>query len=356
MMETCLAKEFARNTSKVRYDMANDCFWICDDTTGIWKKDYDNIKLMKKINQFVSNFSTEIQYKLIDIKDENIRNILQLTINSISDWLKISQNVDLLIKKIKVEPNLTIMDESYFTNNPDNLLFKNDIILNLRNGIIQCTYLDKITDQQKLNIKFGLYDSKKNRKIRDIFNIIKTETMRKRYIKYLANALFGLNSKRIMLNYGGNGKNILMEILSKILGSCCKSLDNHLLYLDKDHSLDRIHKKRFAIFDGVAEKIDPNIIQNLTNNSQNTDEGFNTQNCEYFHTSIFVNSTKHTIKNLFKNCDATVKNRILTTEFIETEKDVDLIFVQENAIHIIWYLLKNSEMFHYDYLLNFLVE
>lgn len=355
-IETYLVEQFLNYCrSYVKYETLNDSFWISDHT-GIWQKDHQDTGLRNKLSQYQSMLSQEVPYELLKVKDTTTRKTMQSRYQLILKWLKQSENVNLLIKQIKNQQNIQFNDSTmYFNHDPDYILFKNHIVLNFRTGCFQRYVAPKnrIANNRMLLVNFKQINKQDIAAIDSLFNrLIKDTTQRQDFIDFLKNALFGLNKKRIMMNTGGNGKDIFMQIFLSICGTYCLSIEDTVLYNAEPNPsiLRNLHQNRIVSFDVEnLNKVKLNIMKALTCTHELIDHSIHFQEPEYFffsQASIFFNC--HDGLNEFINnleSDA-VKNRIMITEFEHVDSGATVLSQQCN-INLISYLLMKFERFDF---------
>lgn len=352
--EGCLAKRFVKYFGHcIKYETTNDCFWICDEDTGIWEKDHQNARLRNKITRYKSILSQEIPYELIMIQDSVTRTKLKSKYDLLLQWFEKSQNVDILIKQIKNQRIIQLNESStYFNNNPDYILCENGVVLNFRNGNAERYVHPKlrIANNRVLKINFKQINKQEIEDTDSFFNyMIKDKTERQSFINFLIDALFGLNKKRIMINTGGNGKDIFMKIFIQICGTYCLSIQDTLLYNDKTNPsiLRKIHQHRIVSIDVAnLDKVKPNVIKGLTCTFDLIDATINPEESQHFfysQASIFWNCKDPVIEFINNLENDAIRNRIMITKF-ENVNDKDS---KQSNINIISYLLLKCNRFNF---------
>jgi len=320
-----------------------DVFFYADPNSGIWKKDFENLTLMKMIKtEFPKRIHDEFQTQIS--KNENIFIkdffLSKDHVHAMLKWLKQPKYIKTLINKLKKQN--VVNDLSHFNINPNLILFKNDVVFDLKSKkIIKVNWSDMIANNQQLNVSFESEDVGKIATIAEIFNeIIVNDESKLIFVKYLFQSLFGIKSKQIMLNIGGNYKTIIMDVFVKILG-------NYAIKCDEFPTILQWEQARVIVTHKKKVNLNPHYhaIRDVTGGQ------------ELPARRIYESDKITPIKaSYFANCDEIIneesgftdyatRNRTLKTQFkadtdVKFEILIDDKFVPEYGTQFIHYLLK----------------
>ena len=220
-LKVLLLKKFKSYFQKIRYIKDLDVFFYVDLKSGIWKMDHRNLILKKTIEiDFPKKIHDDFQIRISNNEENQfIRDILSLKdkLDMILEWLQQSRHIKTFINELKDE---IFVNVSYFNADPNLLLFKNDVVFDLRlKKVVNVDWTDMVADNQSLNVSFEPEDDDKIAILADIFNkIILREKERANFVKFLFDSLSEFKLKEIMLNFDGKYKKIIISLFMDILG------------------------------------------------------------------------------------------------------------------------------------------
>ena len=353
--KTLLLEKFKSYFPTIRYIKDLDVFFYAHPKSGIWKvarnlilKKTIKIELSKKI---YDEFQVQISN---DEENTYIRDMFLLKgkVDKMVKLLQSSKHVEILINELKNQ--IFINDLSHFNADPNLILFKNDVVIDLTSKkVVNVHWTDMIANNQQLNVSFEPEDDDKIATLANVFNeIIACNESRENFVKLLFESLSGFKSKRFMLNLGGNYKTIIMDIFVNILGTygirTSAEITKPFKFFEKI-DWDTFKQLRAVVFD-VETLNEMQIRKNLINNREfDCNYGYRhlyepSNDVSPFRATFFVNCDQFIVKTM-DYIDYAMENRMLKTQF-RTDTDVKFEvlfndkFVTEYGMQFIHYLFK----------------
>ena len=370
-----LLKKFKSYYPTIRYIRNLDVFFYVDSKSGIWKMDHRNLILKKMIKiDFPKRIYDDFQTRISNNEENQfIRDVLSLKdkLDTTLEWLQQSRNVMMFINELKYE--IFFNDLSSFNADPNLILFKNDVVIDLRlKKVVNVHWTDMVANNQSLNISFEPEDNDKITLLANIFNeIILCKKEKAEFLRFLFDALSGFKPKKFMLNFGGKYKTIIMDIFVNILGTYAMKpsykTTNALKfrfsdkYDEYEYEFEKIFCKRKedVVRFNQSHVI---VIDNLRLEDLHIMKGLTASN-EYharllFEPIIALSPSKATYfviydeidlkQNELRPLDEAIRNRILKTKF-KTQEDANFEalfndkFIAEYGMQLIHYLFKFSD-------------
>lgn len=352
--KTLLLEKFRLYFPTFRYIKVLDAFFYADPKSGIWKIDSRNLILKKTIKiEFSKKLYNEFQTQISnDEENKFIRDIFSLkdALDEILKWLQQSKHVKTFINELKNQ--ISINDLSYFNVDPNLILFKNDVVIDLRSKrVVNVHWTDMIANNQQLGVSFEPEDNDKIATLSDIFNeIIVCNESKDNFFKHLFKSLSGFKSKKFMLNFGGNYKTIIMDIFVKICGTYgYQTSDKMIKSFEFCEEMDwDTYKESRVIVIGIETLKQVNIMKALIGSHCYHRRIYGSSNdATPFKATFFVNCDQIVVENV-DHVDYTMEHRMLKTQFrTDTDVKFEILFndkfVTEYGTQLIHYLFKFSD-------------
>ena len=334
-------------SNKFKFVEEVDTWYYLDEVTNIWKKDTGMLLLDIVQAKFPKELYIEFENQYQQIEELFILDVLyeREKINKMILWLKSRRNIESLISELKLNyytSNLTI-----FNSNPMNLLFKNEIMLDLKTKTVeQINPEHLISDIQKMDVNYEeAIKQEKMIVIEKIFESIVDKDKKQLLIKVLYESLIGINPRKIMICYGSSSTKFL-ELFLSIVGTYGITFNGKLLNDEfMERYLFKMKSSRVVLFKGVSiEDVEPTMIKELASpcNEFSFRRLYESRNYISLREQSFFINVDQDCGEIYENNEA-LKYRIIKIKFKKRIEEIHSIvnFREEYGMQLIHFILNN---------------